>query len=87
MEELIAGLLWLFVEVVLIRTGRVVVAVATGGRWRGENRARNEARVHGPAGALSFKHQGRRVITLVWLALAGAAFYLAAVDIAIVAAH
>lgn len=83
MEDLISLLLWFFVDVLLIRTGRVVVTVASGGRWRGEDRARNEARLHGPAGALSFAHRGQRVVTLTGLALAGAAFYLGILCIAL----
>ena len=82
MEDLFALLLWLFVDVLLVRTGRVGVTLASGGRWRGEDTARNEARLHGPAGALSFTHQGQRVVTYYGLALAGAAFYLGVIGIA-----
>jgi hypothetical protein len=77
MEELFACLVWLFVDVLLIRTGRVVVAVASCGRWRGEDSTRGEGRVHGPAGALSFKREGQRVLTPMGLLLVGVAFYLA----------
>lgn len=75
MEELLTFAAWLVVELLLIGTGRVLVSLASFGRWRGEELGSREGRVHGKAGALSFKRDGRRVITRVGLLLTGLAFY------------
>lgn len=79
MEELLALSAWLLVEVVLLNTGRAVVFLATLGRWRGERLGGKEGRIHGPAGALSFKRDGQRVVTVNGLLLVGIAFYIALV--------
>ena len=76
MEELLSFAVWVVVELLLIGTGRAVVSLATFGRWRGEQLGSGEGRVYGMAGALSFKRDGRRVITRVGLLLAGLAFYV-----------
>lgn len=79
MESVLSGLAWLFVELLLIGTGRGVVRLLTLGRWRGEQFAGDEGRIYGPAGALSFRLDGQRVITKAGLFVAGALFYLLAV--------
>ena len=76
MGELFASLLLGAVEVLLVLTGKVVVAVATIGRWRGEHLAKSEAHIYGPAGALSFKREGQRVITATGMLLIGVLFYI-----------
>jgi hypothetical protein len=75
MDELLIFAAWLVVELLLIGTGRAVVSLASFGRWRGEQLGAREGRVHGMAGALSFRRDGRRVITRVGLLLTGVAFY------------
>lgn len=76
MAELLGLLAWLFVEVVLIGTGKAVVALASFGRWRGESLRTNEGKIHGPAGALSFKRNGQRVISVNGLLFVGILFYV-----------
>lgn len=68
---------WVVVELLLVGTGRAVVRLLTFGRWRGESLGAREGRVHGMAGALSFKRDGRRVVTRTGLLLAGLVFYVA----------
>lgn len=75
MEDILGVALYSVVEVVLIFTGKCVVSVASLGRWRGEKSDRKESRVHGPAGAFSFKRDGQRVITFNGLLVAGISFY------------
>ena len=76
MDELFGLLGWVLVELVLIGTGKVVVASVTLGRWRGERLASREGRVHGMAGALSFVRDGQRVVTRTGLLFIGIAVYL-----------
>ena len=76
MDELLSFAAWVVVELLLISTGRAVVSLATFGRWRGEQPGAGEGRVHGMAGALSFKRDGRRVITRIGLLMTGLAFYV-----------
>lgn len=64
------------VEIALIFTGKLVVTAISFGRWRGENLASAEARIYGPAGALSFKHEGKRIITANGLLFVGICFYV-----------
>lgn len=78
MDEVLSFFLWLIVDFALIGTAKAVVAVATLGRWRGERYGQNEARVYGPAGALSFHYQGQRVITNTGLLFVGTVFYVLA---------
>ena len=77
MGELFASLLLGAVEVVVVLTGKALIAIVTLGRWRGERLAKSEAHVYGPAGALSFKREGQRVITATGLLLVGILFYIA----------
>jgi hypothetical protein len=77
MGELFASLLLGAVEWILVLTGKAIVAVVTLGRWRGEHLTKSEAHVYGPAGALSFKREGQRVITATGMLLVGVLFYLA----------
>ncbi|MBX3587083.1 MAG: hypothetical protein KF796_10600 [Ramlibacter sp.] len=79
MDDFLALAAWLVVEVVLIQTGRVAVWFATLGRWRGERITENEGRIHGPAGALSFVREGRRIVTASGMLFAGILFYAALV--------
>lgn len=84
MEELVAFVGWLVVEIVLLNTGRAVVFTGTFGRWRSEKLSGKEGRIYGLAGALSFKREGRRVVTTNGLLLVGIAFYLALVALLVV---
>jgi len=77
MEELLSFISWIFIEVALIGTGRLAVRAVSLGRWRGEHLGGREGRVFAPAGALSFRQNGARVVTRAGLLLAGLAFYLA----------
>lgn len=76
MEDIIAFVAWLVVEVVLIRPGRAVVWSASFGRWRGESVQDKEGRIYSPAGALSFRRDGQRVVTINGLLFAGVGFYV-----------
>lgn len=76
MEDVLGWLLWLLVEVVLVGTGKAVVRVVSFGQWRGEHMSRNEGRIYSAAGALSFKHEGQRVITINGLLFVGVIFYV-----------
>lgn len=79
MDEFLGFVVWLFVELLLICTGRVVVSLATVGRWRSERLSGEEGKVHAMAGALSFKRDGHRVVTRTGLLLIGLVFYVALV--------
>jgi hypothetical protein len=76
MGEAVAALLWGAVEVILIFTGKAVIAVASFGRWRSESLNGAEGRIYGPAGALSFKRDGQCVFTPTGLSLVGVLFYV-----------
>jgi len=84
-EELLTFVGWVLIEVILLNTGRAVVFVGTFGRWRSEKLSKAEGRIHGLAGALSFKREGQRVITATGLVLAGLLFYIALVSLVIAA--
>jgi len=73
MDEVIGQVL----GVIAIQTGRALVWLFSGGKWRGEPLFGNEGRIYGAAGALSFLRDGKRVITETGLSLIGGAFYLA----------
>lgn len=73
MDELIAGILGFMVR----QTGRVMVWVVSFGQWRGEQLFGDEGRTYGPAGALSFVRDGRRVVTNTGLLFFGITFYIA----------
>ena len=45
------------------------------GQWRGERLKSDESRIHGAAGALSFKREGQRVFTESGLLIVGLIFY------------
>ena len=78
MGELVAALLWAAIEiafVLLAFTGKVVVAVASFGRWRSEKLSGIEGHIYGAAGALSFKRDGQRVVTPTGLLFVGGLFY------------
>jgi hypothetical protein len=72
MDELIAGVLGILVR----QTGRLVVWLITFGRWRGELLLKDEGRIYGAAGAISFVRDGQRVITDTGLLFIGIAFYV-----------
>lgn len=76
MDDGVGLVAWLTLELILIQTGRVVVTLLTLGRWRGEHTRKSEGRIHAPAGALSFVHDGRRVITTNGLLFVGLGFYV-----------
>ncbi|MDO9114103.1 MAG: hypothetical protein Q7U63_09935 [Polaromonas sp.] len=75
MEELVGTALAL----VVIQTGRLLIWLISGGRWRGETLPGKEGTIYSAAGALSFVRDGRRVITENGLLIAGIAFYVALV--------
>lgn len=76
MGEAVAALLWALIELLLIVTGKFVVTAVSWGRWRGERLNSKEDSIYGPAGALSFKREGQRVITANGLLIAGVLFYV-----------
>lgn len=76
MEYFLERIARLVVEVVLIQTGRAAVWSASLGRWRGENISEKEGRIYGPAGALSFLREGRRVVTANGMLFAGIIVYV-----------
>ncbi|MBS0455434.1 MAG: hypothetical protein JSS14_29390 [Proteobacteria bacterium] len=59
------------INVVLVLTGKVLVALVSLGQWRGERLTKDEARIYGPAGALSFVRDGQRVVTALGLSVVG----------------
>jgi hypothetical protein len=63
------------VEVVVVITAKWLVYPLTLGRWRGEAFCAREGRTHAPAGALSFRHGGQRVLTYHGLLYLGLGFY------------
>ena len=75
MIEFIGVLLWQLAELALVITGKFIIFAASLGRWRGEHLNSDESLIYAPAGALSFKRDGQRVVTASGLALAGVAFY------------
>ncbi|MCZ8095428.1 MAG: hypothetical protein O9331_18295 [Acidovorax sp.] len=76
MLELLAALVWGAMELAIALSGKLFVQMISLGRWPSESLDGSEARMHGPAGALSFKRDGQRVITSSGLVLAGLAFYV-----------
>ncbi|PJI97032.1 hypothetical protein CLU85_1794 [Acidovorax sp. 69] len=75
MTEFVVAMLWSAFEVLLVFTGAQLVRVASLGRWRAVLWGSNEARVFGAAGALSFRHEGQRVVTANGLIFVGLLFY------------
>lgn len=76
MTDAIVFILWGAVEVLFVLTGKLVVSAISLGHWRGEALSGNEHRMHGPAGALSFRRDGQRVVTCNGLLLVGVLFYV-----------
>ena len=62
MGEAIAALLWMGAELVLVFTGRCIVAAASLGRWRAEQ--------------LRSTTNGQRVVTVTGLLFVGILFYV-----------
>ena len=83
MTELVFAVLWSAAELLLIFTGALMVRTVSWGRWRTEQWGSNEARVFGAAGALSFRRDGRRVVTTNGLVFAGLLFYVLLVLVAV----
>ena len=75
MEEGLGALIWLLFDLFLCITGRIVITAISLGHWRGERFRKGEAKIYGPAGALSFVRDGQRVITSNGLLLIGVGFY------------
>jgi hypothetical protein len=75
-EEGIGWLLAGLLELLLVGTGKVVVAVVSFGRWRGEKISRNEGRIYSAAGSLWFRRDGRIVVALNGLLFVGIIFYV-----------
>ena len=75
MDTAVLAGLWIALDTLLMLSGKVVVCLATFGQWRGERLMQGEARIYGPAGALSFLRDGQRVVTGLGLSIAGALFY------------
>ncbi|AKJ27046.1 hypothetical protein [Caldimonas brevitalea] len=76
MDELIAALGWLIVDVLLVGTGRLVVRLFSVGKWRGERLDEAEGRTHSAAGSLTFVLNGKRVVTHTGLLFVGVSFYI-----------
>jgi uncharacterized integral membrane protein len=76
MTDLVVAVLWSAVDALLIFTGALVVRVLSLGRWRTEHARHQEARMFAPAGALSFRREGQRVVTASGLYIAGSLFYV-----------
>lgn len=77
MEDGLGLLAWLALETLLVRTGKVLVAIISFGSWRAEDFRQQEGRIYSAAGALSFRRDGQRVITLNGLLFIGLGFYIA----------
>lgn len=75
MTDAIVLILWGGIEVLLVFTGKLVVAAVSLGRWRGQDLSSKEHLVYGPAGALSFRRDGQRVLTHDGLLFVGVLFY------------
>jgi hypothetical protein len=75
-EEGIGWLLAGLLELLVVGTGKVVVKVASFGRWRGENISSNEGRIYSAAGSLWFRREGRIVVTSNGLLFVGIIFYV-----------
>lgn len=75
MTEFLVAMLWSVFEVLIVFTGAQVVRVVSLGRWRSERWGSNEARALSAAGALSFRHEGQRVVTTNGLIVVGLLFY------------
>jgi hypothetical protein len=75
----------LLATVVLLQTGKAVVFLVSLGRWRVESIDGEEGRVHGPAGAISFKRGGQRVITTKGGSLIGLVFCLVLIALIVTA--
>ncbi|MDH4464905.1 MAG: hypothetical protein QE290_12840 [Acidovorax sp.] len=75
MTEVLVAMLWSVFEVLIVFTGAQVVRVVSLGRWRSERWSSNEARTWSAAGALSFRHEGQRVVTTNGLVFVGMLFY------------
>lgn len=76
MTEFVVAMLWSVAELLLIFTGALVVRVLSLGRWRSERLGSAEARIFSAAGALSFRHEGKRVVTSNGLLFVGLLFYI-----------
>ncbi|CAN7467484.1 hypothetical protein [Acidovorax delafieldii] len=76
MTDLVVAVLWSAVDALLIFTGALVVRVLSLGRWRTEHVRHQEASMFAPAGALSFRREGQRVVTASGLYIAGSLFYV-----------
>jgi hypothetical protein len=81
MDQVVAAVLGILVT----QTGRAVVYLLSFGRWRGEALTGDEGRVHGAAGALWFRREGRAVFTHTGQFFVGVAFYVALVVVAALA--
>lgn len=78
MEDVLSFAAWFCIEILLIGTGRLVVCTVSFGRWRGEKVGERESKTLAPAGALSFRHEGVRVVTHTGLLFVGIVFYVGA---------
>ena len=77
MAEFLVVMVWSALEVLLVFTGAQLVEWVSLGRWRAERQGSDEARTWGAAGALSFRHEGKRVVTTSGLLILGLLFYAA----------
>ena len=81
MTEILVAMLWSVFEVLIVFTGAQVVRVVSLGRWRSERWSSNEARTWSAAGALSFRDEGKRVVTTNGLVFVGLLFYVLLVPV------
>lgn len=73
MEDIVAFVSWIVMDLLLVSLGRFTVFALSFGRWRGEKFDSSEGRVFSTAGALSFVRDGQRVVTRLGLLLLGLA--------------
>ena len=73
MTDLVVAVLWSAVDVLLMATGALLVRALSLGRWRTEDARHKEAPMFAPAGALSFRRDGQRVVTATGLSRAASA--------------
>ena len=84
MEEFLALTLWLGVELALIQSGRLAVRALSLNRWRAERMRDEPSRPPVAAGALWFKADGVRVVTINGSRLLGIALLAAGVAVFVV---
>jgi len=83
MNEVLLALGGAAVEVLLVKSGGLLLRAASLGRWRPEPLRSAEHRVHAAAGAFSYRKDGVRTITRQGQTVAGVLAWLLVVFIAV----